>query len=127
LGAASGSSTARLALSGNQRWWLLAGVFGGFALLSKYIVILLLPAIVAYAVLPSWRKKQLSSPYPWLAALIALVIFSPVLYWNAIHDWASFRFQLDRPLQTQGWSLKFLAEFVGIQFLLLGRSCFRSS
>jgi hypothetical protein len=110
----------RLALSGNQRWWLLAGVFGGFALLSKYIVILLLPAIVAYAVLPSWRKKQLSSPYPWLAALIALVIFSPVLYWNAIHDWASFRFQLDRPLQTQGWSLKFLAEFVGIQFLLLG-------
>lgn len=110
----------RLAVSGNQRWWLLAGVFGGFALLSKYIVILLLPAIIAYAVVPSWRMKQLSSPYPWLAALIALVIFSPVLYWNAIHDWASFRFQLDRPPQIQGWSLKFLAEFVGIQFFLLG-------
>ena len=42
----------RLALSGNQRWWLLVGVFGGFALLSKYIVILLLPAIVAYAMVP---------------------------------------------------------------------------
>jgi 4-amino-4-deoxy-L-arabinose transferase-like glycosyltransferase len=110
----------RLALSGNQRWWLLAGVFGGFALLSKYIVVLLLPAIVAYALVPSWRMKQLSSPYPWLAVLIALVIFSPVLYWNAIHDWASFRFQLDRPVQVQGWSLKFLAEFVGNQFLLIG-------
>jgi 4-amino-4-deoxy-L-arabinose transferase-like glycosyltransferase len=110
----------RLALSGNLRWWLLAGLFGGFALLSKYIVILLLPAIVAYAVLPSWRIKQLSSPYPWLAALIALVIFSPVLYWNAVHDWVSFRFQLDRPTQIEGWSLKFLAEFVGIQFFLLG-------
>ena len=110
----------RLALSGNQRWWLLAGVFGGFALLSKYTVILLLPAIVAYAVVPSWRMKQLSSPYPWLAALIAVAIFSPVLYWNAIHDWASFKFQLDRPVQIQGWSLKFLAEFVGIQFFLLG-------
>jgi 4-amino-4-deoxy-L-arabinose transferase-like glycosyltransferase len=109
----------RLALSGNLRWWLLAGLFGGFALLSKYIVILLLPAIVAYAVLPSWRIKQLSSPYPWLAALIALVIFSPVLYWNAVHDWVSFRFQLDRPTQIEGWSLKFLAEFVGNQFLLL--------
>ena len=37
----------RLALSGNQRWWLLAGVFGGLALLSKYTVVLLFPAIVA--------------------------------------------------------------------------------
>jgi 4-amino-4-deoxy-L-arabinose transferase-like glycosyltransferase len=114
----------RLALSGNQRWWLLAGVFGGFALLSKYVAILLLPAIVAYALFPSWRMKQLSSPYPWLAALIALVIFSPVLYWNAIHDWISFKFQLDRPVQIQGWSLKFLAEFVGNQFLLLGAILF---
>lgn len=110
----------RLALSGNMRWWLLAGAFGGFALLSKYIAILLVPAIVAYAVVPSWRNRQLSSPYPWLAALIALSIFSPVLYWNAIHDWVSFKFQLDRPTQIQGWSLKFLAEFVGIQFILLG-------
>jgi len=43
-----------------------------------------------------------------------------VLYWNAIHDWVSFRFQLDRPTQMQGWSLKFLGEFVGFQFFLLG-------
>ena len=110
----------RQALSGDQRWWLLAGVFGGFALLSKYVVILLLPAIIAYALVPSWRMKHVRSPYPWLAALIALVIFSPVLYWNAIHDWVSFRFQLARPMQIQGSSLKFLVEFVTIQFLLLG-------
>ncbi len=110
----------RLALSGQQRWWLLAGVFGGCALLSKYLVVLLVPAIVAYALVPSWRMKQLSSPYPWLAALIALLIFSPVLYWNAAHDWISFRFQLDRPAQVEGWSLRFLGELVGNQFVLVG-------
>jgi len=76
--------------------------------------------VAAYTIVPSWRMKQLSSPYPWLAALIAVAIFSPVLYWNAIHDWVSFRFQLDRPTQMQGWSLKFLGEFVGFQFFLLG-------
>ena len=113
-------SLVRLASSGDKRWWLLAGVFGGLALLSKYIAILLLPAVVAYAVLPPWRKEQLASPYPWLAAIIALVIFSPVLTWNAAHDWASFRFQLDRPPQMQEGSSKFLAEFVGNQLLLLG-------
>lgn len=110
----------RLALSGNLRWWLLAGAFGGFALLSKYTVVLLLPAIGAYAVVPSWRKTQFASPYPWLAGLIAIAIFSPVIYWNAIHHWVSFKFQLDRPVQLQGWSLKFLGEFVGNQFFLLG-------
>jgi 4-amino-4-deoxy-L-arabinose transferase-like glycosyltransferase len=110
----------RLTLSGNPRWWLLAGVFAGLALLSKYSVVLLAPAFVAFLLVPSRRKRQLSSPYPWLAVLIAIVIFSPVLYWNAIHDWASFRFQLDRPAQLQGWSLKFLGEFVGMQFGLLG-------
>ena len=110
----------RLALSGDQRWWLLAGVFGGFALLSKYSVILLLPAVAAYVLVPPWRMKQIASPYPWLAALIALALFSPVLYWNAAHDWVSFQFQLDRPVQIQGWSPKFLAEFVANQFLLLG-------
>ena len=109
----------RLALSNDLRWWLLAGMFGGCALLSKYIAILLLPAIVAYAIVPPWRKTQLRSPYPWLAALLALVIFSPVLYWNAIHDWESFRFQVNRPTQTLGVSWKFLAEFVGTQFFLL--------
>jgi 4-amino-4-deoxy-L-arabinose transferase-like glycosyltransferase len=113
-------SLVRLALSGNPRWWLLAGVLGGFALLSKYIVVLLFPAIVAYAIVPSWRVKQFSSPYPWLAALIALAIFSPVLYWNMIHDWVGFRFQLDRPTQMQELTLKFLAEFVLSQFFLLG-------
>jgi 4-amino-4-deoxy-L-arabinose transferase-like glycosyltransferase len=110
----------RLALSNDLRWWLLAGVFGGCALLSKYIAVLLLPAIVAYAIVPPWRRTQLRSPYPWLAALLALVIFSPVLYWNAIHDWESFRFQINRPTQTEGLSWKFLAEFAGTQFLLLG-------
>lgn len=116
----------RLALSGDLRWWLAAGLFGGFALLSKYMVVLLAPAIVAFAVVPPWRKTQLASPYPWLAALIAIAIFSPVIYWNAIHDWASFRFQLNRPSQLQGWSLKFLVEFVIVQFFLLGPILFPS-
>ena len=110
----------RLALSNDLRWWLAAGVFGGCALLSKYTSILLLPAVIAYAVVPPWRARQVASPYLWLAAFLALVIFSPVLSWNATHDWESFRFQINRPTQTAGVSWKFLAEFVGAQFLLLG-------
>lgn len=110
----------RLTLSGNPRWWLLAGAFGGLALLSKYIVVLLAPAILAFALVPVRQRRPLAGPYPWFAVLIAIAIFAPVLYWNAAHDWASFRFQLNRPTMLQGWSLKFVGEFLGQQFLMLG-------
>jgi 4-amino-4-deoxy-L-arabinose transferase-like glycosyltransferase len=113
-------SLVRLSLSDDLRWWLPAGLFGGLALLSKYTAVLLFPSILAFVLIPDWRTKQLSSPYPWLAALIALVIFSPVLYWNATHDWVSFKFQLDRPEQLHDWSAKFLLDFVGQQFALVG-------
>jgi 4-amino-4-deoxy-L-arabinose transferase-like glycosyltransferase len=113
-------SLVRLTLSDNPRWWLLAGMFGGLALLSKYTTVLLLPAVLAYLLAPPGRMKRLSSPYPWLAGLIAVAMFAPVLYWNAVHDWVSFKFQLDRPAQIEGWSLRFLLEFVGLQLALVG-------
>jgi len=110
----------RLAQSNDYRWWLAAGLFGGLALLAKYTALLLVPAIAAFVLIPSWRRAQFASVYPWLGLGIALLIFSPVLYWNAVHDWASFRFQLDRPAQVTGWTAKFLLDFVGQQFGLLG-------
>jgi 4-amino-4-deoxy-L-arabinose transferase-like glycosyltransferase len=113
-------SLVRLSQSGDQRWWLAAGLFGGLALASKYTALLLLPAIALFILVPDWRMRQLRSPYLWLGAVLALLAFSPVLYWNAIHDWASFRFQLDRPAQISGWSLKFFGDFIGQQFILIG-------
>jgi hypothetical protein len=95
-------------------------LFGGLAALAKYTAILLVPAIVAFVLVPSWRKQQIASIHLWLALGIAISIFSPVLYWNAVHDWASFRFQLDRPVQGTGWTVKFLFDFVGAQFVLIG-------
>lgn len=113
-------SLVRLAQSNDHRWWLAAGFFGGLALLAKYTVVLLLPAIAAFVLVPSWRKEQMTSGYLWLGLGVALLVFSPVLYWNAVHDWASFRFQLDRPAQVPGWTAKFLLDFVGQQFALVG-------
>jgi 4-amino-4-deoxy-L-arabinose transferase-like glycosyltransferase len=113
-------SLVRLAQSNDHRWWLAAGFFGGLALLAKYTAVLLLPAIGAFVLVPAWRKSQITSAYLWLGAGIALLVFSPVLYWNAVHDWASFRFQLDRPVQVSGWTAKFLLDFIGQQFALAG-------
>ena len=110
----------RLDESGDPRWWLAAGLFAGLALLSKLTAILLLPAVVAFMLVPDWRRRWLFSPYPWLAALIAIVVFLPVLIWNAQHDWATFRFQLVRATATHEMSARTVADYIGLQFGQVG-------
>ena len=110
----------RLNESGNPRWWLAAGLFAGLALLSKLTAVMLLPAVAAFALVPDWRRRWLLSPYPWAAALIAAIVFLPVLIWNAQHDWASFRFQFVRAVATHPFSFRTVGEFIGLQFGLVG-------
>ena len=75
------------------RWWLLIGVAGGLALLSKYIVLLLAPALLLFLLLTPRHRRWLTTPWPWAAVIIAAALFSPVLIWNAQHNWVSFAFQ----------------------------------
>ena len=81
---------------------------------------MLLPAIAAFMLIPKWRTRWIVSPYPWAAALIAILLFMPVLIWNAEHDWASFRFQLVRATANHEWSWRTFGDFIGIQFGLVG-------
>ena len=113
-------SLVRLAQSNDGRWWLAAGLFAGLSLLSKFTAIMFAPAVLAFALVPDWRWRWLRSPYPYLAALIAIVAFSPVLIWNAEHDWASFRFQAVRATVERDLTFRTLGEFIGMQFGLVG-------
>lgn len=82
----------------NGHWadWLLAGVALGLALLSKYHAALFaVGALIYFAVHPRMRT-WLGRPQPYVAALVALVLFSPVIVWNAQNEGASFAFQLGR-------------------------------
>lgn len=113
-------SLVRLAQSGDGRWWLAAGLFAGLSLLSKFTAIMFAPAVAAFLLVPDWRWRWLRSPYPYLALLIATAIFSPVLIWNAQHDWASFRFQGVRATANYGISLRTIGDYIGLQFGLVG-------
>src|SRR3978361_1977825 len=52
----------RLHESNNPRWWLAAGLFAGMALLSKFTAIMLLPAGLAFVLVPAWRGAWASRP-----------------------------------------------------------------
>src|SRR5258707_3063741 len=110
----------RLSESNDARWWLAAGLFAGPALLSKFTVVMLVPAVLAFMLVPDWRRRWLLSPYPWAAALIAVAVFLPVLIWNAQNEWASFRFQFVRATATHELSLRTVGDYIGLQFGLVG-------
>ncbi len=98
-------------------WWLGAGVCAGLALLSKYSAALTMIGAVLYLLSNRTHRHWLATPKPWLAALVALLMFAPVLTWNATHGWASFAFQSGR---AEGMHLRPL----GPLFTLAGEALF---
>jgi len=80
----------------SRAWWLLAGLCSGLAMLSKYHGVFLPAGAFLFMLCSPRHRFWLKTPWPWLAGLVALALFSPVLIWNAQHDWASFVFQSGR-------------------------------
>jgi len=95
-------------------WWLAVGAAVGFALLSKYTALLFGPAIVIWLVSVPKLRRWLISPWPYLGGLVALVIFSPVILWNAEHQWVSFVKQLGRA-RIENFRPAFIGELIPTQ------------
>jgi dolichol-phosphate mannosyltransferase len=73
--------------------WYGVGICLGLGMLSKYPMVLLGPPILLFMLLDKESRHWFLKPQPYAAALLALLIFSPVLLWNSNHEWASFAFQ----------------------------------
>jgi dolichol-phosphate mannosyltransferase len=89
----------RALIGGRREAWLGVGLCMGFGMLSKYTIALLGPATLLFVLLDPGLRRWLWQPWPYLAALIAAVIFSPVVIWNLLNDWASFSFQGEQRLE----------------------------
>jgi dolichol-phosphate mannosyltransferase len=66
---------------------------------SKYTLALLGPAILLFMLMDPKSRRWFFSPWPYLAVIIALIFFSPVIIWNSQHHWASFLFQSERRVE----------------------------
>jgi 4-amino-4-deoxy-L-arabinose transferase-like glycosyltransferase len=73
--------------------WCMAGLWFGLAMLSKYTAVLVMAGLFVFALTNPQRRRWFRKPGPYLAGVIALLSFSPVLIWNWQNDWASFGFQ----------------------------------
>jgi 4-amino-4-deoxy-L-arabinose transferase-like glycosyltransferase len=108
---------AELQASGRAAWWLGVGASVGAALLSKYTALFFGAAILLWLVAVPELRRWLRSPWPYLGGLLSFAMFSPVLVWNAQHQWMSFAKQLGRA-RIESFNPSYLAELVPTQFVL---------
>jgi dolichol-phosphate mannosyltransferase len=100
-------------------FWCLAGLGLGGALLSKYTAILLVPSLLLFFAFAPEHRRLLRRLNPWLAGSVALAVFSPVIIWNATHDWASFIFQSTRAAGQKAAVLHNVGGFWLVQILII--------
>jgi hypothetical protein len=82
---------ARLLRTGQHVYWPLIGAAVGLGLLNK-VGVLWLGAGIAVGLLATRERRWLGTRWPWLAGLLALVLFSPYVWWNLTHDMAHLEF-----------------------------------
>ena len=82
--------------------WLMLGFLIGLAALSKYTAVTLVISLVL-VMLVEKRWDWLIQKGLWSAVAIATLMITPVLYWNAQHDWASFLYQINHGTGHATW------------------------
>jgi len=85
----------------DKKLWIILGVVLGLGLLNKTSMSWLCAGIFVGILLTPLRK-ELKTKYPYIAAAIALIIFSPFIIWNFTHDFAHLEFMRNAASRKYG-------------------------
>jgi len=111
----------RASLQGVRWAWIAAGACIGIGVLAKHTMVLFVPSFALFLVLTPTVRCQLRQPGFWIMAGVGALGGVPILVWNAMNDWATFKHtQMHAGIDE---SLDWLGPFkyVGGQFgILLG-------
>ena len=99
------------------RHWLLLGVLAGLGMLVKYFVAVLLVVAILFSLGRS-RRHVWKTAGPWLALLLATLIFLPNLLWLIQNNWLPFTYAEERSaLASQGNPRLKAIQFLAVQVL----------
>jgi 4-amino-4-deoxy-L-arabinose transferase-like glycosyltransferase len=109
-----------LAIEPKPRTWLLLGLTLGIGLEVKYTIAALIAGIGLAVLLTPALRAQLRTAYPWLAALLTLVIWAPNLLWQIVEGFPSLSYILNHhgDVQSGGGSAVFVVDFLLLLLLL---------
>ena len=117
----------RIADEGSPRLWPWLGLIAGGGLLNKHSM-LFFGFGLAVGLLATPLRRHLRTPWPWMGAGVALLLFLPNIVWQVQHGWptASFLRSLNETvmagvskLQFVGGQLLYMNPFAAFVALLL--------
>jgi len=79
-----------------DRWrhWLLFGLVSGLCIMSKVHGVFLWAGMGGYAIF--YQRGWLRRPQIYVAALVTLVLISPIIFWNIHYDFITYKFHSSR-------------------------------
>ncbi|MBY0378870.1 MAG: glycosyltransferase family 39 protein [Burkholderiales bacterium] len=90
-------------------------------MLSKYTMILAFPSVFIFLLFAPRYRKLLAQKEIYLAFIIAIILFMPVIIWNYQHDWISFKFQFNHGVDlSKSFNLLTFTDYLGGQVLISG-------
>ncbi|WP_353662539.1 glycosyltransferase family 39 protein [Hydrogenimonas sp. SS33] len=77
----------------SDRWrdWIVTGIAGGGGLLSKYTMIIFVVSAFGYLATSARFRHHLKNPRLYAAMGLAAMLYLPNLWWNANHQFVSFK------------------------------------
>ena len=106
----------RILNDGSHYHWLVLGVVLGIGLLNKISSLWFgLGLLVGLLLTP--QRRWLKTPWPWLAAAIAIVLFAPHVLWQVRHGWPTLEFM--RNATEHKMTAKSPLTYLGEQVLIM--------
>lgn len=106
---------------GRTAHWVWTGVCIGLGFLSKYTAALQVICFAIYFALRPEARLHLRRPGPYIALILVALSTTPVVIWNAQHNWVTVEHVASNAARSDAWrpTLKYFWEFLGAEFALL--------
>src|SRR4030043_1372796 len=109
------TKTSRITNYAPRKYCILLGISLGFGLLTKYTMALFY--LCSFFFLLSRERKLFFTRGPYIAFFLSLLIFIPVILWNAEYNWVTLRHTAGQAHIAEGLriTVKDFFEFIGSQ------------
>ncbi|MFI5294073.1 MAG: glycosyltransferase family 39 protein [Thermodesulfovibrionales bacterium] len=97
--------------------WILLGIAIGLGLLTKYTMAFFYLSGLLFFVFHKDSREFLYGKGPYISLLVSLMVFSPVIIWNAAHGWVTLKHTAGQAHLADGLMIspKDFFEFLGSQ------------
>lgn len=109
--------TARALRTDRLGWWVAAGLLLAVGILAKLMMVLLPMAVAAALLATSSSRRRFASPGPYIAAAVGLLGFVPIVVWNILRGWVTFRHMAGQA----GLTSRFAIDLTGVLSYVFGQ------